>query len=86
MKLNPLVSIIIPNFNREKLIVETLQSIINQSYKNWECIVVDDHSTDNSWEIVKELCDVDNRIRQVKRPDNRVKGACTCRNYGFELS
>lgn len=84
--MNPLVSIIIPNYNREYLISETLDSIIAQTYKNWECIVVDDHSTDSSWSIVADFCKLDKRIRQVKRPDKLLKGACSCRNYGFTLS
>lgn len=48
----PLVSIIIPTFNRAHLIGETLDSIIAQTYTHWECIVVDDGSTDNTEEIM----------------------------------
>lgn len=44
-----LVSIIIPIYNRISLIEETLRSIQNQSYTNWECILVDDHSTDGTY-------------------------------------
>jgi glycosyltransferase involved in cell wall biosynthesis len=84
--MSPLISIIIPNFNRELLIGETLDSIIAQSYTNWECIIVDDHSTDGSWGIVNGFCELDKRIRQVKRPDNLPKGASSCRNYGFEIA
>ena len=43
-----LVSIVIPNYNRANLIGETLDSIIQQTYENWECIIVDDRSTDGS--------------------------------------
>jgi len=43
---SPLISIIIPNCNRENPIAETLQSFIDQDYLNWECIIVDDGSTD----------------------------------------
>ena len=49
---NPLISIIIPVFNREKLIVRTLESVQNQTYTNWECIIVDDGSTDNTLNVI----------------------------------
>ena len=49
-----LISIIIPNYNRESLIAQTLDSIISQTYQNWECIIVDDVSTDNSLLKIKE--------------------------------
>ncbi len=47
-------SVIIPFYNREKLIIETLNSLIAQTYQNWEAIIVDDNSTDNSYAIVKQ--------------------------------
>tara|TARA_R110001583_G_scaffold145875_1_gene297893 strand:- start:17237 stop:18214 length:978 start_codon:yes stop_codon:yes gene_type:complete len=84
--MNPLISIIIPNFNREHLISETLESVRNQTYEHWECIIVDDHSTDESWAVVEKFCESDERFKQVKRPNSLMKGACGCRNYGFELS
>ncbi|WP_299114697.1 glycosyltransferase family 2 protein [uncultured Winogradskyella sp.] len=80
------VSIIIPSYNRADLIGETLESIISQTYTNWECIVVDDGSTDNSFEIINALAEKDNRIKFYKRPETKPKGANACRNYGFELS
>lgn len=81
-----LVSIIIPTFNRAYLIGETLNSILSQTYTNWECIIVDDGSTDNTIEVVTDYIKKDNRFKFYKRPENRVKGANACRNYGFELS
>ncbi|ANW96312.1 hypothetical protein AXE80_08485 [Wenyingzhuangia fucanilytica] len=83
---NPLVSIIIPTYNRAHLIGETLDSVIKQTYLNWECIVVDDGSTDNTIEVLKEYTDKDSRIQYHHRPKERPKGANACRNYGFELS
>jgi glycosyltransferase involved in cell wall biosynthesis len=50
----PKVSILIPLYNSEKYISETLDSVLAQTYTNWECIVVDDHSTDNFVKIVEE--------------------------------
>lgn len=84
--MEPLVSIIIPLYNREKLLSQTLDSILKQTYKNWECIVVDDHSTDNSLKIAQEYGKKDHRFKSLKRPNDRTKGANACRNYGFEVS
>jgi glycosyltransferase involved in cell wall biosynthesis len=82
----PLVSIIIPTFNRAHLIGETLDSILLQTYANWECIVVDDGSKEDTECVVMDYVKKDTRIQYHKRPENRPKGACACRNYGFELS
>lgn len=82
----PLVSIIIPSFNRADLIAETLDSVISQTYKNWECIIVDDGSTDHTLIILEKYAVKDSRFKIYSRPNNRLKGANTCRNYGFELA
>jgi glycosyltransferase involved in cell wall biosynthesis len=84
--LKDLVSIIIPTYNRSHLIGETLDSIIAQIYQNWECIVVDDGSTDYTDELMEFYTENDERFTYYHRPNNRVKGANACRNYGFELS
>ena len=81
-----LVSIIIPTYNRAHLLGETLGSILAQTFQNWECIVVDDGSTDYTQELMGFYLFSDPRISFVCRPKNRVKGANACRNYGFELS
>lgn len=81
-----MVSIIIPTFNRAHLLGETLDSVIAQTYRNWECIVVDDDSSDYTQELTEFYCEKDSRIKFYPRPKNRRKGANTCRNYGFELS
>lgn len=82
----PLVSIIIPTYNRAHLIGETLDSVLAQTYTNWECIVVDDGSTDDTSELLNNYCKKDTRFQYHHRPANRPKGANACRNYGFELS
>lgn len=84
--MNSLVSIIIPTYNRANLISETLDSIIIQTYTNWECIIVDDGSTDNSFEIINKYVKKDSRFQLFSRPTNRMKGANACRNFGFEKS
>jgi glycosyltransferase involved in cell wall biosynthesis len=81
-----LVSIIIPTYNRAHLIGETLDSIIIQTYTNWECIIVDDGSTDTTEKLINEYVKKDNRFKYHKRPKSKPKGANACRNYGFEVS
>ena len=83
---NPLVSIIIPTYNRAHLIVETLDSVWAQTYTYWECIIVDDGSTDNTTEIVNNYVKNDIRFQYHNRPKSKPKGANACRNFGFDLS
>ena len=84
--MQPLVSIIIPTFNRCHLIGETLDSVLAQTYSNWECIVVDDGSTDYTEELLEFYLNKDSRFFYYKRPKEKPKGANACRNYGFEKS
>lgn len=79
-----IISIIIPVFNREHLISETLDSIVTQTYSNWECIIVDDGSTDKSKEVVFEYVKLDSRFSLYDRPNSKMKGPSSCRNYGFD--
>ncbi|MFS4483043.1 glycosyltransferase family 2 protein [Hyunsoonleella sp. 2307UL5-6] len=81
-----LVSIIIPILNRASIVVATLNSIQNQTYTNWECIIVDDGSTDETENIILEYYLKDKRIQFFKRPVHLQKGANSCRNYGFTLA
>ncbi|GHA49346.1 hypothetical protein GCM10007103_32700 [Salinimicrobium marinum] len=81
-----LVSIVIPTYNRSDLIGATLDSIIAQTYLQWECIVVDDDSIDYTVELMEFYCKKDPRVKYLQRPENRRKGANACRNYGFEKS
>jgi glycosyltransferase involved in cell wall biosynthesis len=84
--MNPLISIIIPTFNRAHYICETLKSIIAQTYTNWECIIVDDGSSDDSLLVINSFAKKDVRFRLINRPSDRNKGASTCRNIGIENS
>lgn len=68
------------------MIGETLDSILAQTYIHWECIVVDDGSTDTTDEVLKKYEKSDPRFRFYHRPVDSPKGANTCRNYGFEVS
>lgn len=71
-----LVSIIMPSWNTGRFIAESIQSVINQTYKNWELIIVDDCSTDNTDEVIAKFND--NRIRCFKNEKN--SGAAVTRN------
>lgn len=84
--MNVSVSIIIPTYNRVHLIKETLDSIIEQTYTNWECIIVDDGSTDDTIKVLKTYENKDSRFKIYRRPESMPKGANSCRNYGFEVS
>ena len=68
------ISIITASYNYEKYIKETIESVINQTYKNWELIIVDDGSTDNSVEIIKSYCQKDNRIKLYQHEGGVNKG------------
>ncbi len=81
--MTPTISIIIPTYNRANLINETLDSIVAQTYTNWECIVVDDDSSDDTDIVLKTYCKKDKRIKYYPRPNHLPKGANSCRNYGF---
>ena len=80
--MNATVSIIIPTYNRAHLICETLDSVIAQTYTDWECIVVDDGSNDTTVEIIAEYCKKDNRFQYYQRPQNRLQGGNAARNFG----
>lgn len=73
-----LISIVIPAYNRAHVISRTLDSIIAQDYPNWECIIADDHSLDNTLEILKEYSQKDSRIKVFE--NERKKGAQGARN------
>ena len=83
MEKEPLVSVIIPTYNRAHLIGETLDSVLAQTYQNWECIVVDDGSSDNTDEIVGEYVKKDSRFKYFHRPDEHLPGGNGARNYGL---
>ena len=77
-----LVSIVTPTFNSEKFISETIQSVQNQTYTNWEMIIVDDCSTDNTANLVTEKAQLDRRITFIRL--NQNSGPAKARNAGIE--
>ena len=76
-----LVSIIVPVFNSSKSVIETLTSIMNQTYKNWEAILINDASTDNSLEVIERFCGLDQRFTVINLKKNG--GVSTARNQGI---
>jgi glycosyltransferase involved in cell wall biosynthesis len=76
-----LVSVIIPTYNREKLLPRAIDSVINQTYPNWELLIVDDRSSDNTEALVKKYISMDSRIKYLK--NRRKKGPSGARNYGI---
>lgn len=79
----PLISVITPSYNRADLVAEMLESLIAQTMDAWECVVVDDGSTDNSKDVISEYADRDSRVRLIER-NREPKGAGTCRNIAVE--
>ena len=65
------VSIITPTWNSEKYILQTIRSVQNQSYQNWEMIIVDDCSTDSTYSIVKKEMEIESRIKLLRQDINR---------------
>lgn len=84
--MKPLISIIIPTYNRDSYLGATLDSILNQKHTNWECIVIDDGSTDYTKELMDFYMTKDKRYQFYNRPISKLKGANSCRNFGFEKS
>lgn len=81
----PVVSIITPVYNRGAIVQETIESVMAQTFTDWEMLVVDDHSTDNTRDVVMEFASRDARIRWIESGD-KPKGASASRNAGLELA
>lgn len=82
----PKVSIIMATYNRAHYIEETLRSIIAQTFRDWECLIIDDGGTDNTVEVLAPILSGDKRIQYHKRPDQYQKGLPGSRNYGLDLA
>lgn len=84
MKDYGLVSIITPSYNSSKFIADTIEGILKQTYPNWELLITDDFSTDNSIEIINKYVQQDSRIKLLKLGKN--SGAGVCRNKSIEAA
>ncbi len=82
--MSDLVSIITPCYNSAKYIAATIESVINQTYGNWEMIIIDDDSIDNTTQIINQYIEKDRRIKLIKLSKNR--GTAIARNIGIETA
>lgn len=84
MENNPLVSVIMPCYNVASFVIETIHSVQAQTYPNWELVIVDDDSTDITVELVRDLCQADQRIRlKVKE---KHSGIADSRNQCLKMA
>ena len=81
MNKTDLIPVIIPTYNRAHLIKRSVESVLNQTYKNLELIIVDDGSTDNTKEVIDSIND--GRIVYIKQEN---QGACAARNHGIDIA
>ena len=82
---NPLVSVVVPVFNREAILAETVNSVLDQQNANIELLLIDDGSTDRSLEISKQFAEHDPRVKVIPRIHHK-KGAPVCRNIGLDAA
>jgi len=81
----PLISVVIPFMNEERFLEETILSVINQTYQNWELILVDDGSTNTSTDIAKKFASLyPDRIKYIEHENHMNKGVCVSRNLGVD--
>lgn len=78
-----LLSIIIPGYNAEKYVEKNIRSVLNQTYKNFELIFIDDGSKDHTFQILEQLANEDRRIKLLRQEN---KGVCATRNYGLKIA
>ncbi len=78
--MSPLVSVVMPAYNAEKFITDAVLSVLNQTYQDYELIVIDDCSTDSTYQILTEICKKDNRIKLYRNAVN--SGVSYTRNFG----
>ena len=80
---NPFISIILPVFNSENYLADTIESIINQSYKNFELIIINDGSKDSSGKICDNYAEKDKRIKVIHKENGGISDA---RNTGMRIA
>lgn len=84
MEEKPLISVITPAYNAAKFIGETIESVINQTYSNWEMVIVDDCSKDETRSIIEKYAKIDQRIKLYVLDEN--SGAAVARNKAMEMA
>jgi glycosyltransferase involved in cell wall biosynthesis len=83
---SPKITILLATFNRSTLVGETLDSIIAQTYHNWECIIVDDHSKDNTEVVISSYLEKEPRFSYFRKTEKYKPGLSGTRNYGLDLA
>ena len=83
IKEDPFVDVIMPNYNKGQFLEEAINSVINQTYKNWYLYIIDNHSVDNSLQVIKKFSNLNN-IKIILLKKN--KGPSFSRNYGMRIS
>jgi glycosyltransferase involved in cell wall biosynthesis len=84
--MKPRVTIIMATYNRAHFIVETLHTIQSQTFKDWECLIIDDGGTDNTAVVIAPILEQDNRFQFLKRTESYNKGLPGTRNYGLDIA
>jgi len=84
MEKKKLVSIVMASYNSDEFIGEAIESILNQSYSDWELLIIDDCSTDKSIEVIEGYCSKDDRIKLFQNSSNN--GPAVTRNVGIEAA
>lgn len=79
--LNKLISVIVPCYNQAQYLDEVLQSVLDQTYQEWECIIINDGSSDHTEEVAKKWVEKDSRCKYVYKENG---GLSSARNYGIE--
>ena len=82
-KKDPFVDIVLPNYNKGEFIEEAINSVISQTYKNWNLYIIDDHSNDNSLKVIEKFSNLKN-VNIIKL--NKNKGVAFCRNFIMRIS
>lgn len=80
---NPIISIIVPCYNVESLLPKCVDTILQQTYSNWECILVDDGAKDTTPQVCDELVRIDNRIKVIHKSNG---GLVSARNAGYDVA
>ena len=81
MPANPLVSVLMVNYNYQEFIGEAIESVLNQTYRNWELIIIDDGSNDNSVDVICRYGNYDKRINLIKKENGGIVSAL---NVGYK--
>lgn len=81
MKVSPLVSVIIPCYNQGRYLSDAIESVLSQSHTNWECIIINDGSTDNTKNITLKYANAHSKIKYIEQPN---RGLSSARNRGID--